>query len=273
MQNSDNSTYFFQRIHHNPNSFLLDSHSHTHAELYFLESGSTTYFIKDSIYVLNPGEFILVPKGVFHHTTNPNSSNIDRILINFDQDDISGKCLNIFLELVDNPHVKIKDVGLTEIKKILQKIEAEETYARPNFKIMQHLYLMQLFVLISRYRDNNYKNDNFTTPLTVVQDAATYITNNYDQDLSLNVLAQKYSLTPGYFSKVFKKYTGTNLTEYICMVRISAAKNLLKTTNLAIVEIASAVGFNDSNYFSLMFKKSTGVSPKKYALTYKETKK
>lgn len=67
-----------------------------------------------------------------------------------------------------------------------------------------------------------------------------------------------------YLGQLFKKETGLSLNDYINKVRINKAKKLLKETGAMVYEIADQVGFSDSQYFSTVFKKIVGVSPKEY---------
>lgn len=80
---------------------------------------------------------------------------------------------------------------------------------------------------------------------------------------------KKYALSRSHFSKLFKQVTGVGLNEYINITRITAAQNLLSKSNYSITEVASACGFNDSNYFAAVFKKIKGITPKKYSILNK----
>lgn len=87
---------------------------------------------------------------------------------------------------------------------------------------------------------------------------------NLADDLTVANLAGEFYVTPNYLSRLFKRATGEGCNEYIVRKRIEQAKSLLATTTLKAGEIAIMVGYHDMNYFSLAFKKHTGVSPIKY---------
>ncbi|MBR3866265.1 MAG: response regulator transcription factor [Butyricicoccus sp.] len=91
-----------------------------------------------------------------------------------------------------------------------------------------------------------------------------YIDQHYQENLSLELLAEQAHLSSSYLSKLFKKEIGQNLSSYIHQVRIERAKTLLRTSNLKTYEIAEAVGISDPVYFSRLFKKATGCKPKDY---------
>ena len=84
-------------------------------------------------------------------------------------------------------------------------------------------------------------------------------------DLKLTDVAEEVSISPEHLSRVFKKETGFGFSEYLSLVRLQKAEELLKSEkDLSISEVAYHCGFNDSNYFSEKFKRSYGVSPLKY---------
>ena len=92
-----------------------------------------------------------------------------------------------------------------------------------------------------------------------------YIGENYSQKITLEGLAKMVYLSPAYLSRVFKQETGMNFNEYLNRVRINRVKELLKTTDMKLAEIAALTGFSDEFYLSRQFKKATGVSPVLYA--------
>lgn len=91
-----------------------------------------------------------------------------------------------------------------------------------------------------------------------------YIKNNYNKDITLDKVANEFNLSPYYFSRTFKEFTGENYSEYVTNIRIEKAKEMLKKQNLSIKEICFKVGYNDPNYFSRVFKKVERISPTEY---------
>ncbi|MGG1515607.1 helix-turn-helix domain-containing protein [Paenibacillus oryzisoli] len=102
------------------------------------------------------------------------------------------------------------------------------------------------------------KNDN------PVKQAIRFIEESYMGVCGLAEVAAHVHLNPSYFSNLFKKETGESITGYIQNLRVQKAKLLLKSTDMKIFEISEATGFNDSNYFTHLFNKIAGVSPKEY---------
>lgn len=103
----------------------------------------------------------------------------------------------------------------------------------------------------------------------LVQHAITLIDGRITEELSLNTIAGLLNVSSSYFSTLFKKETGSTLTEYINNRRIKHAKYLLETTKLQIQTIAQHCGIMDVHYFSKVFKKKTGMTPKEYRQSLK----
>ena len=95
--------------------------------------------------------------------------------------------------------------------------------------------------------------------------AREYIDENYrDADLSLNKVAGYVNMSPCYFSSTFSQETGKTFIEYLTGVRMRHAKDLLRSTSLRSSEVASESGYQDSHYFSFLFKKTQGCTPSEY---------
>lgn len=98
----------------------------------------------------------------------------------------------------------------------------------------------------------------------IIDQAKYYISQHLTEELTVANIAASLYITPNYFSRLFKRVTKEGCNEYIVRKRIEKAKSLLETTSLKTGKIAMMVGYRDTNYFSLAFKKHTGKSPTKY---------
>lgn len=98
----------------------------------------------------------------------------------------------------------------------------------------------------------------------IIGKAKSYIKEHLNEEISVYSIAEMLYLTPTYFSKLFKNNTGEGCNSYIIRKRIEKAKSLLETTSMKTGKIAALVGYKDTNYFSLAFKKQTGMSPTEF---------
>lgn len=91
-----------------------------------------------------------------------------------------------------------------------------------------------------------------------------YVERNYRSNVTLSGIADALHANPSYLSRLYKCYTGINLFDDILQRRIEKAKECLLASNWRVHEVAEYVGFEDAGYFSKVFKKQTGVSPKEF---------
>ena len=106
-----------------------------------------------------------------------------------------------------------------------------------------------------------------TTPVCVTEiteKSLHYITTNYQKKISLQSISSHVSLSPTYFSKIFKRDFNHNFVDYVVKYRINESMHLLIKTKNYIYDIAQETGFNDESHFSKAFKNSTGFSPLNY---------
>lgn len=100
---------------------------------------------------------------------------------------------------------------------------------------------------------------------TLLKDAKKYIQNNFsNEEISLNMVAANVNLSPNHFSSIFRQETGQTFIEYLTFVRMERAKELLRSTAMRNIEIALEVGYKDAHYFSYLFKKTVGCTPKEF---------
>mgnify|MGYP001086799476 FL=1 len=91
-----------------------------------------------------------------------------------------------------------------------------------------------------------------------------HIFENYRKDISMQELAHAMNYSEAYFCKLFKQCFGKNFTSYLTEYRVDAAKKLLEDPMVNIKEIGRTVGYGDSNYFTKVFRRVTGISPTEY---------
>lgn len=139
----------------------------------------------------------------------------------------------------------------------LDKVHSVETI--DNLKQMVTGSLNQIIALSPTHK-NSWK---------VVNKALLYIDKHFEEELNLEIVAQKVYVSPGYLSTLFKQELNKNFLECLHEVRINKAKSLLREDYLKIYEVAFRVGYHDEKYFSQIFKKFTGLSPNQYRETIK----
>ncbi len=100
----------------------------------------------------------------------------------------------------------------------------------------------------------------------IVKEVNKYIMENYNKNITLQTAADYVHVNSSYLSRVYKKETGESIIDAINKIRIDKAKKLLKVHGKKIFEVALEVGIDNPAYFTHVFKKYTGISPKEYRL-------
>ncbi|MDE6202316.1 MAG: helix-turn-helix transcriptional regulator, partial [Lachnospiraceae bacterium] len=97
-----------------------------------------------------------------------------------------------------------------------------------------------------------------------VEMARKYVAEHYQEKISLGQVAQELNISAGHLSSVFRKQTGQKFSDYVTEVKIEKAKELIRTHKYMMYEISDMLGFDTQYYFSTVFKKITGLTPKEY---------
>lgn len=120
--------------------------------------------------------------------------------------------------------------------------------------------LSELLLMIMS--DSVYSNS--TNRIYNINYIKEYIDEKYASEISLNNLSNKFYINKYYLTRLFKDSFGITIINYLNQVRVTKSKELLRYSDLSIEEIAVTIGFKDQNYFSRVFKKIDGISPREY---------
>lgn len=159
----------------------------------------------------------------------------------------------IFSELIKDLYEEMQAIGSSRLREAVEAVYQAESL-RTICEITEKC--IQEFEKMCEQTENNVRSD--------IDQVKKYIAYHVDEDLSIDKLAAKVYLSQGYLSYIFKKETGMNLSRYIKQCRMEKAKELLKTTNMKIVQICEKTGFSNVSYFCQSFREYCGVSPEKY---------
>lgn len=240
-----------------------DVHFHNDHELYYLVKGTTKYFIKDKIFQIESGNFVIIPAGIHHKADSENCLVNERILVSFKSDNFSSEALNALDVLFSESVIYLPNSKLEAIETIFSKIENEHQTKDSYSDLLINSYIEEIIIHLTRFRQNY--SPNLPDADKTIHKISKYITENYFRELSLEILSREFSLSSAHLSRRFKAVCGIGINEYITYVRLLNAERLLKETDLPITEIAGRCGFNDSNYFSTVFKKTKGITPLKFS--------
>lgn len=232
-------------------------HSHYYTEIFFIKSGTGHMKIENESIPLAANNLVLIGAQVLHTEFSNPSDPLDYYVLG-----VEGLKIN-----TDRPveySVVNASSNVAQIRQCFDNI-LSEMHNRPEgyAEVCQH-YLAILVLLICRKDHISYELVDAPNSSHECHKVKRYIETNYHDKITLDSLASNCNLTKYYLSHKFTEFYRKSPIAYLTEVRITAAKDLLKTTNLSIEEIASATGFSSSSYFSQTFQKFCHMSPQQY---------
>ena len=159
---------------------------------------------------------------------------------------------------------RVFQVGTSmEYEQIFKRIIIELQRCQDNYEEMLVLLLRHLLIIFHREltREHISKNEYLDHEM---DNAVTFFSENYNQNISIDDYAASRGMSVSWFIRNFKKYTGSTPMQFIVGIRINNAQMLLETTTYSINEISKIVGYDNQLYFSRLFHKLKGYSPREY---------
>lgn len=224
--------------------------------IHYILKGKGFFKINNKNYTLKKGDmFLICPEDNVFYTPDKYDP-WEYLWVSFD-----GSLVKHFLSHMpfskDKPFENYKE-DMSGFFKDIIKVEGDT----PKDKTCMLGYL---YLLFSKLMNNEKK---ITVHKSYFQSAYEYILNNFqDKELSVSTVAEKSDITRGHLYKIFKEKLNLSPIQFITRCRIEESLLLLRSTELSINDISSAVGFKDPYYFSNVFKKTVGVSPSDYRQT------
>lgn len=149
-----------------------------------------------------------------------------------------------------------------EYQDICQKMIKELQLCRKGYEMLLTLLFREFLTLIGRNRDNPHITR--TSAEQEVNNALRYFNEHYAAPIKVDDYAAAHFMSPCWFIRSFRHYTGITPLQYLISLRMTNARELLTNQSYSIAEVARMVGYDDPLYFSRIFKRYVGVSPKDY---------
>jgi two-component system response regulator YesN len=167
----------------------------------------------------------------------------------------------LFVDIILTTKQFMSDFGGKD-EKLVSAVQDIENVLN-EIKDVEHIKekLRRIFSTVLAFRNSQASHER----LLILQQAKAFLDENFaDPDIKMSRVAREFNISSSHFSTVFRQELGITYRDYISKLRINYAKQLLRTTNLKCSEIAFRSGYNDSHYFSVVFKKKTGLSPRQF---------
>ena len=157
---------------------------------------------------------------------------------------------------------RLSTLGMAVLRDKVDELAKECMKSEPLSIQLSEALLMQLALLLLRFRqrpDSGALPDAHQLDLLLMALRA-----NISAPFHLETFCLQHQLNPRALRSLFKQYTGMSVTHYLRQLRLCRAMSLLRYGNMTISDVAAECGFDDSNYFSVVFSRASGVSPRDY---------
>lgn len=228
-------------------------------QLLYLAAGKAHFFFDGVEKIISKGNMVLFRPGETQMYYLYAEEKPETYWVHF-----TGSDVNLLLDYYQMP--KNENVFFTgtstDYEWLFRQMIQELQLQRANYEDLLNMNLRHIFLIINRYLQEG--NDIGTEMLDEIERATHYFNEHYNEPIVIEDYAKERAMTVNWFTQNFKKITKVTPMQYILSLRITNAMNLIDNTDYNMTQIADAVGYNNSMYFSRIFKKHTGMTPTEY---------
>jgi len=248
-----------------PTNFQFQLHFHDQYEIFLFLEGDAKYIVEEKIYTLKPGDIIIIRKHEMHRVYHNSPARYQRCVLmvspEFFQHHNCPEYEAQFLKAAPDTDNKIA----AEIARSSGLYDAFMRYRKyaedPDVSVQSPILLsiiIEVLYLINKITGFS------TADLTSgpIKDIILYLNNRFTDDISLDLLAEKFFISKYYLCRTFRKATGLTIHEYICRKRLAMVREL-RADNRNLNEAAMMAGFPDYSCFYRAYVKEYGNSPRR----------
>ena len=253
--------------------FAIPMHNHDLFHYIYVAGGGGNIKIGIDDYPLFDDELFMIPSKVVHCFTADNKSGLKTIEVKFE---VKNKDLFDKLNSMMDYRCRFDDL---KVRHLLENIICEGTNKSIYYKDIINLKFLEVLLNLARRFEKDHSN--MMDPLEIenidiedlksikatnssLKETLLYMERNLESKLDLDGLARYCKMNRYHFNKLFNSNYGIPPIQYLNMLRLAKAKELLKYSELNITQIASVTGFSDIHYFSHYFKSKENMSPMQY---------
>lgn len=254
-------------------------HHHDFYEVYFFLSGNVQYNIESRTYLLTPGDILLISPMELHQPLfGAEQRDYERIVLWINRQFLEGfglpkqklsACFNTTASSHTNllrPEGAVRQLLTFQLEQLLRETESQEAYS----ELSALTYLAQVLILLNRQDRKVKQEEHRTVPDLAVYNILAYINEHYNEDLSLDYLANKFFISKYHLSREFGRLIGTSVHRYIIQKRLIMAKQMM-SEGVSSTEVYQHCGFGDYSNFYRAFKNEYQISPKEFTSRLKES--
>lgn len=236
--------------------FNTNPHLHHHLEILYISQGEMEAVINDEVYRAAAGDVVFVFPNQIHAFTD--LTPIRGHIIIASPDDFPEFVTLFKSNLPVSPILHPEN---KEIHNLFRNISQAMQKKPPYYREIQRGYSLALLSLLVPMMELHPQN---TLNLSIAQQVLLYCDEHYTEPLSLELLSRRFGVSRFYISHVFSDKIKINFNNYVHMLRIQAAKQLLRHDSRSVTEIAYLVGYNNMRSFNRRFFAAIGTTPSDY---------
>lgn len=244
-------------------SFRL--HAHEHYEIYLFLKGDVKMIVESVSYDLEPYDMIIVGKNEFHQVFHNSSSPYHRIVLKLWPKFFTSTNCQIYEEYFEKistdsghkiPGNIVRSSGLYDTFKRYNKYSGD--YRKKSLVPVRNAIVVEILYIITQlslHKASEYRHNS-------LQPVINYLNQHYTEEITLGMLQEKFFISKYHLCRIFKKYTGQTIFEYIQKKRLIYAREL-KKQGISLTKVATMSGFHDYASFYRAYQKEYNTSPKK----------
>lgn len=244
------------KAHTVPNAGVM-AHSHPYYHMFYIKTGICNFVVDGQEHVLHEGQTLLVPRQVEHAFSNKQETTMEYLEIKFTlpQDIMDAQFLSAQPMITDNP---LSGMLFQQILKEYSDLKglADKSAASYLDSILQILTEKNRY---SKQRQFRFIDASGYNPLS--QSIVRYLEKHFAEDLTLDKLAEALGYNKSYLCVAFKKDTNTTILDFLNMIRIRKAAELIVYSDHSLTQVADMCGFASDSHFNRVFVKYVGTTP------------
>ncbi len=229
-------------------------HQHDFYEIEYITEGSGIHLINDKEYTVQKGDLLFITPMDFHGFE---TENIKTITVHFFAKDMSPEIAQMLTYLNADIVKQVNEKTVLDLKYLVNVFKSNRDYAILQLKNVIEIIVLDLFGMKAVNYEKKYASDN-------ISQAIGFININFRDEITLNIIREKFNISPAYFSREFKRRTGMCFNDYLAEKRFDYAKKLLRNGN-RVIDACYESGFGTVRNFSRRFKEKYGITPKEFA--------
>ncbi|MBQ2928204.1 MAG: helix-turn-helix domain-containing protein [Oscillospiraceae bacterium] len=248
-------------------------HHHDFYEVYFCLSGNVQYNIESRSYLLTPGDVLLIsPMELHQPVTRGENRSYERFVLWIDKRFLEGFTMpeadfTLCFDTTQPGHTNLlRPEGSQRqlLTFLLEQLQLETSSSDAYSEICSLSYLAQILTILNRLARQTDRESSRPSQDSVVYYILSYINEHYNEDLSLDYLANRFFTSKYHLSREFQRLAGTSVHRYIIQKRLVMAKQML-SDGIPSSEVYQLCGFGDYSNFYRAFKAEYQISPKEFA--------